>query len=152
METLPSVIVRVVSSAEDRERAYAIRRRVFQEEQGVPAQEEFDADDERAIHLVAETGGAAIGTGRIVFQPEYAKVGRMAVLPDWRRRGVGRALLDEFIRIATAHGAGRILLHAQVQAIPFYDALGFVIISEPFDEAGIAHRKMERRLRSEHEE
>lgn len=140
------VSVRHVADAADRERAYEVRRRVFQDEQGVSAEEEFDADDERALHLVAQAQGTAVGTGRIVFYAGYAKVGRMAVLKPWRRRGVGRALLEELIRVAAARGVPRILLHAQVQAIPFYTALGFSVISEQFDEAGIPHQQMERGL------
>jgi putative N-acetyltransferase (TIGR04045 family) len=151
METARNVRVRVIASAGDRERAYAIRRRVFQHEQGVPAEEEFDGDDDLALHLIAEAAGTAVGTGRIVFHTDHAKVGRMAVLEEWRRQGVGRALLEEFIRIAAARGLMRILLHAQVQAIPFYQALQFVVISEQFEEAGIPHQKMERRLRSQEE-
>ena len=137
-----TIRVRTVCSAGERDEAFAIRKRVFQDEQGVPAAEEFDADDDRAIHLVAEADGAVVATGRIIFNPDYAKVGRMAVLREWRRRGVGRALLERFIAIAAEHGAECIVLHAQVQAIPFYLALGFVVEGGEFLEAGIPHRRM----------
>lgn len=138
--------VRVVTRSEERDRAFSIRRSVFQDEQGVPAEEEFDADDERAVHVLAEIGGTPAGTGRIVFHLDYAKIGRMAVLKEWRRQGVGRALVDELIRIAAAEHTARLVLHAQVQAIPFYAALGFRIVSGEFEEAGIPHRRMERRI------
>jgi predicted GNAT family N-acyltransferase len=68
----------------------------------------------------------------------------MAVLQEWRRRGVGRALMDALISIAAERRAQRLVLHAQVQAIPFYQALGFRIVSDEFTEAGIPHRRMER--------
>jgi predicted GNAT family N-acyltransferase len=141
-----TVTVRVVSGLPERGRAFDIRRLVFQDEQGVPADEEFDDDDEQATHVLAEASGTAIGTGRVVFHSEYAKIGRMAVRREWRRRGVGRALLEALIQVAAARGAGRLLLHAQVQAIPFYEALGFHVVSDEFEEAGIPHQRMERRL------
>jgi predicted GNAT family N-acyltransferase len=132
----------------ERAAAYDIRRRVFQDEQGVPAEEEFDADDDRAVHVVAETDGVAVGTGRIVLQPAYAKIGRMAVLQEWRRQGIGRAIMDALMRIAAEHNATRLLLHAQVHAIPFYQACGFRSVGKQFDEAGIPHRRMEREVRA----
>jgi predicted GNAT family N-acyltransferase len=139
-----SVTVRVVQSEADRQRAFDIRRRVFQEEQGVPEAEEFDADDELATHVLAAMEADAVGTGRIVFRSDHAKIGRMAVLHAWRRRGVGRALLRKLLHIAAERKVERIVLHAQVQAIPFYEASGFVVVGEEFEEAGIPHRKMER--------
>jgi predicted GNAT family N-acyltransferase len=139
-----SFTVHQLAPGDDRAAAYDVRRRVFQEEQGVPPEEEFDADDERAIHVVALAGSEAIGTARLVVYPDYAKIGRMAVLKPWRRCGVGRAMLEHLARVAASHGATRILLHSQVQAIPFYAALGFTVAGAEFEEAGIPHRPMQR--------
>ncbi len=142
------VHVRIVANSEERSHAFAIRHRVFQDEQGVPAEEEFDTDDDRAIHVLAEHGGQPVGTGRIVFHATYAKIGRMAVLKEHRRCGVGRALMDALVGIATERRCGQLVLHAQVHAIPFYDALGFRIVGDEFEEAGIPHRRMQRALQS----
>jgi predicted GNAT family N-acyltransferase len=142
----PLISVRIVTRAEQRAQAFAIRRCVFQDEQGVPAHEEFDADDERAVHVLADVGGAPVGTGRIVFHGACAKIGRMAVLKDHRRSGVGRALMDALVAVAAEQRCTQLVLHAQVHAIPFYDALGFHIVGDEFEEAGIAHRRMERAL------
>jgi len=141
-----AIVVRVATHPEERARAFAIRGRVFQDEQGVPADEEFDADDERATHVLATAGDLTVGTGRVVLHPDYAKIGRMAVLKEWRRQGVGRALIDALMRIAARQGVRRCVLHAQVQAMPFYAALGFGVVGEEFEEAGIPHRRMERTL------
>ena len=70
----------------------------------------------------------------------------MAVLAQWRGRGVGRLLLDALLHEAAERGAVRALLHAQVHAIGFYDRAGFITVGDEFDEAGIPHRKMERAL------
>ncbi len=148
MSAAPPVIeVRTVVTADDREAAYGVRRRVFQDEQGVPPELEFDGDDAGAVHVVATAGGAVIGTGRLVVHAEYAKVGRMAVLRGWRGNGAGRAILRALMAEAVEHGSARIALHAQVHAIGFYERSGFRIVGDEFDEAGIPHRRMERTLR-----
>jgi len=136
--------VRVVASEAERNLAYDIRRRVFVNEQHVPADEEFDADDERATHVLACIGGTPVGTGRVVFHADYAKIGRMAVVQKWRRHGVGRAVMQALMDIGTQGKVCRFVLHAQVQALPFYESLGFTVTSEEFEEAGIPHRQMER--------
>jgi predicted GNAT family N-acyltransferase len=142
------MVTRIVTTPPEREAAYAIRRIVFQDEQKVPAEEEFDADDEVAVHVIALDDDTAIGTGRVVFHADHAKIGRMAVVREWRGRGVGRALLEALVREAARQGATRALLHAQVQAIGFYERAGFTAFGEVFDEAGIPHRRMVRRLAS----
>ena len=141
-----TITVRVVTHASERDAAFDIRRRVFQEEQGVTAGDEFDADDARATHVLATAGETPVGTGRIVFRADDAKIGRMAVQKDWRGRSVGRAIMEELTRIANARKVRRLVLHAQVQAIPFYARLGFHIVGKEFEEAGIPHRRMEREL------
>ena len=138
--------VRPIASAADRDAAYDIRRIVFQNEQRVPAELEFDADDESAFHVVATVDGTVVGTGRLVVHADYAKVGRMAVLREWRSAGVGRALLDALTAEAVRRAVPRLVLHAQVQAIGFYQRCGFTVVGEEFDEAGIPHRRMERTL------
>ena len=138
--------VRIVTHAAQRDQALAIRRRVFQNEQHVPAEEEFDADDDRAIHVLADSGGEPVGTGRIVFHPADAKIGRMAVLKEWRRHGIGRAIMEELLRIARDRRITRVVLHAQVHAIGFYEAFGFQVVGDEFEEAGIPHRRMQRSL------
>jgi len=141
--------VRIVTDPEQRAQAFAIRRRVFQDEQGVPAELEFDADDDCAVHVLADSDGAPVGTGRIVFHAAYAKIGRMAVLPEHRRSGVGRALLGTLVRIAAERRCRHLVLHAQAPAVAFYLALGFHVVGNEFMEAGIPHRRMERTLRLE---
>lgn len=142
----PAIEVRAVVTSGDREAAYDIRRRVFQDEQGVPPELEFDEDDACAIHVIASASGTVIGTGRLVVRDEYAKLGRMAVLREWRGSGVGRAILRALMAEALARGSARIALHAQVHAIGFYEHSGFRAVGDEFDEAGIPHRRMERVL------
>jgi predicted GNAT family N-acyltransferase/gamma-glutamylcyclotransferase (GGCT)/AIG2-like uncharacterized protein YtfP len=137
-----SIRVKKISSRLDVEKAFAIRMRVFVKEQGVPAEIELDRDDKRAIHFLATIAGRAVGTGRVVMRHGGAKIGRMAVLKSYRRKGVGRALLKRAIVNARNLGAEKIYLHAQVPVIGFYEKMGFRCVGRVFDEAGIPHRKM----------
>ena len=121
---------------------FTIRIRVFVQEQRVPAEIELDTDDQRAIHFLAITSGKAVGTARIVMKHGNAKIGRMAVLKSYRRKGVGARLLKHAVATAQKLRAGKIYLHAQVAAIDFYEGLGFRAVGKVFDEAGIPHRKM----------
>ena len=121
---------------------FTIRIRVFVREQRVPAEIELDTDDQRAIHFLAISSSRVVGTARVVLRHGDAKIGRMAVLKSYRRRGVGAALLKRAILAAKRLHARRIYLHAQVAAIGFYARMGFRAVGRVFDEAGIAHRKM----------
>ena len=129
------------------QRAFAIRRRVFIEEQNVPEEIELDADDEHAFHALAILDGVAIGCGRMLEHGDSeVKIGRMAVLRKFRKTGVGAHILRFLIDRARARGLRRAILHAQLTAEGFYLKEGFNPVGGVFDEAGIAHRKMERDL------
>ena len=128
-------------------RAYAIRRRVFIEEQRVPEEIELDADDALAFHALATVGAQGVGCGRMLDHGGgEVKIGRMAVLPQFRGTGVGRDILRFLMNRARTRGLRKAVLHAQLTAEGFYLKEGFTPLGEVFDEAGIAHRKMEKLL------
>lgn len=138
-------IVREATWAEAAERLRAIRACVFIREQGVPEEMEWDGLDEGCIHLLAETAqGDAIGTVRLQAD---GHIGRMAVLKEWRGRGVGSALLLQSLEIARAMGLDRVVLNAQTSALGFYRKSGFTASGGEFMDAGIPHYRMERILR-----
>ena len=121
-----------------------VRHEVFVLEQRVPETLEWDDADAQSLHALAVgASGDAIGCARLL--PD-GHIGRVAVLADWRRCGVGSALLSHLIDEAHRRGDARVILNAQVAAMPFYGRHGFVANGEVFDEAGIAHRVMERPL------
>jgi predicted GNAT family N-acyltransferase len=136
------VRVKQVFSKKELEKAFAIRMRVFGKEQGVPQEIEMDRDDKCAFHFLAFEGNKAVGTARVVMRHRNAKIGRMAVLKRYRRRGIGTKLLKRAIVTANKQGAQKIYLHAQVPVIGFYEAMAFRCVSSVFREAGIPHRKM----------
>ena len=128
--------------------AQAIRTQVFIEEQNIPAEMEWDAADAQAVHALASNRfGLPLGTGRLLqHAPGVARSGRMAVSQTVRGRGVGRALLDALSAVAQQRGDHEIVLHAQTSAQAFYARSGFSPRGAVFEEAGIAHIEMARRL------
>jgi predicted GNAT family N-acyltransferase len=136
MAEIARVTVKIIPWEAESETLAAIRREVFVDEQGVPEALEWDAQDQTAIHFLAcLQNGRPVATARLQLD---GKVGRMAVLKPWRRRGVGSAMLEHVIREAAQRNI-RLYLHAQQSAIGFYRRFGFDVVGEPFDEAGIAH-------------
>lgn len=123
----------------------AVREPVFVQEQQVPLDLEWDDLDPLCAHVIArDDAGQPIGTARLT--PER-KIGRMAVLREWRGRGVGDALLRALVAEAQARQWSELSLNAQVSAWGFYARHGFVPVGARFMEAGIAHQSMRRRLR-----
>jgi predicted GNAT family N-acyltransferase len=118
----------------------AVREPVFLVEQQVPPELEWDELDPLSRHVLArDFEGRPIGTGRLT--PEH-RIGRMAVLADWRGKGVGEAMLFRLLDAARDLGYPSIELHAQTHAIPFYARAGFAAEGDEFLEAGIPHRVM----------
>jgi predicted GNAT family N-acyltransferase len=133
----------VISVTEDREICFRLRFEVFVEEQGVPVDEEIDALDDTATHLLAFRDDSPIGTARIVFDAETAKIGRVCVTKAGRGTGLGKALIEKAVEIAKdTPGITRAKLGAQVQALGFYEKLGFAACGPVYDDAGIDHRDM----------
>ena len=127
--------------------AREIRRRVFVEEQRVAPEEEWDSHDEAGaptLHFVAHDGERALGCARLRAVDDAAKIERVAVLRESRTHGLGRALMEAAETAAWRRGERRLVIHAQVAVIPFYERLGWRALGPEFDEAGIAHRKMEK--------
>jgi predicted GNAT family N-acyltransferase len=109
----------------------------------VPPEIELDAMDERCVHAVAFHKNVPVGTARLL--PD-GHIGRMAVLRQWRGRGIGGLLLDALIEQARARGDREVMLSAQAHAVAFYRAHGFVEEGAEYLEAGIPHQAMRRRL------
>lgn len=143
-------IVRVRTAAEMRE-ALSVRRRVFVDEQGVPEAIEVDEHDGdpalimSAVHVIGRLDGRAVAAGRLVVKGqagENAHIGRVAVLREHRGRGYGRAIMTALHELARERGFDGVTLAAQLRAIGFYEALGYVAHGGVFFDAGIEHRWM----------
>jgi len=138
-----SVEIRISEWPAAQAEAQRIRFAVFVDEQRVPPELEMDEHDAVSIHALAFSGNRAVGTGRLL--PD-GHIGRMAVLKEWRGRGVGRELLRALMQRARQRGDREVVLAAQVQAMPFYAAEGFQPEGPVYVEAGIDHQDMRCRL------
>jgi predicted GNAT family N-acyltransferase len=148
-------VIRVTEPSQ-REAAFALRFEVFVEEQGVSPEGERDSldDDPETLHFVAVADGedgteapnAVLGAGRLLKPGEdgHPHIGRVAIARNARRSGVGRVLMDAIEGAALErYGSGgsvTVALSAQVQAIPFYEAIGYAIAGEAYLDEGIWHR------------
>ncbi len=154
-EAQPKVEIRPVADAGDLAAALAIREVVFIEEQQVPAEIERDDEDPTAYHVLALVDGHAIGTGRLVERrgpPEgeagrWGQIGRMAVLVSHRKHGIGGRILEALENEARARDLDGVVLHAQVYTHGFYEKMGYHDYGTIFEEAGIPHIEMRKRLR-----
>jgi ElaA protein len=142
------IAIRWATGPRDLRGALAVREQVFCREQGVPRSEELDGRDGDALHLVAlQAGGErVIGTLRLLFAGSTAKIGRVAVEREERRRGVASEMLEQALARARESGCREARLAAQLDATALYERAGFAVESEPFEEAGIAHVWMARTL------
>ena len=100
----------------------------------------MDAFDETSMHLLASYAESGfIGCARIM---PSGQIGRMAVLKNFRGRGVGSRLMQAAITQAKQHRFASLFLHAQCHAESFYAQFGFIACGEVFEEASIRHVKM----------
>lgn len=133
----------VTSWGADRPALQKVRRGVFIVEQQVPESEEWDEDDPVSVHVLATLNREPVGTGRL---NPAGKIGRIAVVAGMRDRGIGTTILRLLLQEAYHRGLREPYLHAQLQAVPFYEKLGFRREGEVFDEAGIPHVRMKHAL------
>lgn len=151
--------IRWARGGEDMQGAFALRDLVFCGEQGVPREEEIDSRDGDALHLVALDleDGRVVGTLRLLLDTvrrddraradgerahdgaPVAKIGRVAVAREWRRRGIAVRMLELALAAARERGCARVRLAAQLEAVALYERAGFKVESERFEEAGIQH-------------
>ena len=144
---MDGVEIKGVETEQELEGAFAVRIRVFVEEQQIPAEEELDEADAAAIHAIAQCQGRIVGTGRLIeHDDETAQIGRMAVDEPWRRQGVGAMLLRYLEAEARGQGMRRCMLHAQEYVKSFYEAQGYIEHGDIFLEAGISHIEMRKEL------
>lgn len=132
--------ISVVRFTEEVAALTAIRTAVFMEEQSIPREIELDDRDAVCLHLLATFDGQPVGTARLDLERD-GKVGRVAVLPAFRRRGIGRALMQTLTDLAALHGCA-VWFHAQESAMPFYRSIGYQPEGARFEEAGIPHYRM----------
>lgn len=126
--------------------AFAVRRAVFCQEQGIAEASEFDEHDATAEHMVAIEDDRIVGAlrWRRYGGAGKAKIERVAVVPEARGRRVASQMLARLLARLDTLEVGESMLHAQLTAMNVYRRLGFVAEGEVFDEDGIDHMAMRR--------
>lgn len=144
---LADTTVKQATGSKEMELVYSIRTKVFIEEQQVPKDLEMDEWEEKSVHFLAWLGDVPIGTCRLRFvDNNTGKAERVAVLKEYRNTGAGTQLMKALEACARQNGAKKVLLNAQISAMPFYEKLGYVSFGTPFDDAGILHMQMKKNL------
>lgn len=145
----PDAVLRLGSWPKLRAACAPLREQVFMREQGVPSDLEWDEADATALHAAfGPASGPAWATARLLPPtPEgWRSLGRMAVAPAWRRRGLGAWLLAQMLIQARAEDARGVRVSAQQAALGLYARAGFRAEGAVYEEAGIPHRRMVLRL------
>lgn len=145
---------KILSYSDDLSQAFMIRREVFVKEQGIPEERVFDDMDHTALHVVVyeesrintEDGlkrvQKPVGSGRICFDGSNCKLGRIAVLKDYRGKKYGDFLVRMLLQKAFSAGIQEVTVDAQTSVEEFYSKIGFQRVGENFMEVGKEHCKM----------
>jgi predicted GNAT family N-acyltransferase len=133
------IVTSIVTWPDKQSELTSVRRTVFIEEQNVPESIELDDRDSECWHVLASDDGKPIGTARM---DQNGKIGRMAVLREYRGRGVGRQILQAIMEWGKSKGITDFHLSAQIGAVGFYEKMGFERSGGEFEEAGIMHVNM----------
>jgi predicted GNAT family N-acyltransferase len=141
METLQ---VNKVNSKDDLEKAFAVRKTVFVDEQNCPPELEWEHEEE-SVHFLALLNGEPCGACRWRKTDKGYKLERFAVLKEHRGKRIGQALVAAALSDLPGD-AGYIYLNAQLDAMRMYSRFGFIAEGEQFEEAGIQHLKMVKKL------
>ena len=138
-----NIKIRIASWDSDQDSLARIRRLVFIEEQNVPEDMEWDEYDDSATHFLISLDNKVIATARLKTD---GQIGRMAVLAEYRNKGIGSKLLQYVLLVAKQQKLKNVYLHAQVSAIAFYKKHGFTTCGRVFYEANIPHREMSKKI------
>ncbi|WP_375512433.1 GNAT family N-acetyltransferase [uncultured Nostoc sp.] len=137
---MSNLVIKVADFPEEFPAIAAIRKSVFQEEQGVDPALEFDGKDEISQHLIAYLDQKAVGTTRIRYlDNKTAKIERLAVLSTARGQGIGKKIMIKALEVIANKNIPEVVIHAQEYVKVLYQKLDFVEEGQIFEEAGIPH-------------
>jgi predicted GNAT family N-acyltransferase len=138
---------KLVTGDVELQEAFEVRRQVFVREQGISEDLVFDGHDREALHVVVKDVESTIGSARVRFLGDnQAKLERMAVSKHYRRKGIGREMLLFLDTVWKDKQVQQVIIHAQLEIVPFYKLCGFDELGSPFQEAGIKHIKMRKQI------
>ncbi len=136
------ILIKRVEDGKELEKHYAIRKAVFQDEQGVSEKDEYDKYDKarQCRNYVALWNNEVVGAARWRHSKAGHKLERICVLPEYRGNGIGKALVERLLEDMPKNL--QIYLGSQDAVVPFYEQLGFRVKGDAYWEANILHRFM----------
>jgi len=138
---------KLVAGDVELQEAFEVRREVFVREQDISEDLVFDEHDGEAMHVVVKDGERVIGSARVQFLADnQAKLERMAILKRYRRKGIGKEMLLFLGSVWKDKQVQQVIIHAQLEVVPFYKLCAFNELGLPFWEAGIKHIEMRKQL------
>jgi len=144
---MSNLLVKKVTTPKELKDAQEVRRQVFIEEQGINRETDIDGLDQNSDHIIIYDNNTPVGTARIRYKNGVqAKLERIAVLKPHRGRGIGKRIIEASLGLAKTKGALEVILDSQQSAAGFYEKLGFRQTREPFEEVGIPHIAMTKKL------
>ncbi|HIK27293.1 MAG: GNAT family N-acetyltransferase [Oscillatoriaceae bacterium SKW80] len=143
-----NLVIKIADSSQEIADIKIIRKTVFQLEQNIPSNLDFDGLDDTSLQIIAYLDKQPVATARIRnIDEKTVKIERLAVLPHVRRQGIGKKMTEKALEIAAAQNIHEVLIHAQEYIKSLYEKLGFIETGEKFIEAGIPHIKMKRHIK-----
>jgi len=139
----------LITTDNDLQTAFAIRKAVFIEEQQIPASEEYDEFDSLKAacdHILVYYNEQPVGTGRLRVVDGYGKLERICILKEFRSYGLGKVIIQALEAIVQEKGLTKSKLSAQVYAEGFYEKLGYTRTGEEYLDAGIPHVLMKKQF------
>jgi len=136
------IIIKECKTPDEIEACFAIRKKVFIEEQHVPLEIERDSRDAAAAHFLAFIDKTPVGTIRLVKSGKNAKLQRLAVTQENRGKGIAKELIKAFEKKANEIGCKKVITHAQLHAKEFYEKMNYKATGKEFMEAEIKHIPM----------
>lgn len=123
----------------------AIRSAVFTNEQGADALSEFDKYDSADMntnYALMYDCDIPVATARIALTDKGYKIGRIAVLKEYRGKGYGDIIVRSVTQKVFSMGADIVFVDAQNYAVPFYEKIGFKVIGDEIMDRGLPHMPM----------
>ncbi|CAG9000898.1 MAG: hypothetical protein CENE_02905 [Candidatus Celerinatantimonas neptuna] len=123
--------IKVGELTEQIQAAQNIRQEVFCKEQSIPCELDQDGLDNQSLHFLVYDDIKAIGTARLTIQGHQAILARVAILENWRGRGIASRVIRAALESAKQNKQiGKILVHAHCYLQSYYEKFGFQYIRD----------------------
>ena len=145
-------MIKILETKEELNLGFALRIKVFVEEQKVPIELELDEKDnsENTVHIGFFDNNKLIGIARLIdLDKDVIHIGRVVIDKEYRGQGIGRELIIGCENIAQQILKRKIIieLSAQIQAENFYKSLGYNRVNDIiYLDAGIEHVDMKKEI------